>query len=81
EFLFVRWYESVQDHAWEMHTLCHICFLPLVNSDVFGSVDPGAVLKACHIIPAFSQGQCNSNDGISLIAGDKHDWQEYYINR
>ncbi|KAG1736096.1 uncharacterized protein EDB91DRAFT_1238087 [Suillus paluster] len=81
EFLFMRWYESVQDHAWETHNLCCVHFLPLANLGAFGFVDPGAVLRACHIIPAFSRGQRNLNDGISPVAGDKHDWKEYYINR
>ncbi|KAG1842190.1 hypothetical protein DFJ58DRAFT_732177 [Suillus subalutaceus] len=80
EFLFVWWYESVQEHVWEMHTLCRVRFLPLVNPGTFGFVDPGAVPRACHIIPAFSRGQRNSNDGISPVVGDKHNWQEYYVN-
>ncbi|KAG1817179.1 uncharacterized protein BJ212DRAFT_1299342 [Suillus subaureus] len=51
-----------------------------LNPGAFSFIDLGTVLRACHIIPAFSRGQHNSNDGISPIAGDKHDWQEYYIN-
>ncbi|KAG1857827.1 hypothetical protein F4604DRAFT_1931350 [Suillus subluteus] len=80
EFLFVRWYEPVQSHAWEMHTLSCVRFLPLENPNAFGFVNPGDVLRACHIIPAFSQGQHNPNVGISPLAGDKHDWKEYYVN-
>ncbi|KAG1832562.1 hypothetical protein F4604DRAFT_1945993 [Suillus subluteus] len=80
EFLFVRWYEPVQSHAWETHTLSRVRFLPLENPNAFGFVNPGDVLRACHIIPAFSQGQRNPNVGISPLAGDKHDWKEYYVN-
>ncbi|KAG2029658.1 hypothetical protein BDR03DRAFT_936805 [Suillus americanus] len=64
EFLFVRWYETVQDHAWDTCTL---------GRNAFGFVDPGVILRACHIIPAFSRHQRNP--------GDKHDWPEYYVNR
>ena len=82
EFLFVRWYECVQSHAWDTRTLGRVRFLPLANQNAFGFVDPGVVLRACHIIPAFSRGQCNPGGrGISPLAGDKHDWQEYYVNR
>lgn len=82
EFLLVRWYESVQIHAWDSHTLGRVRFRPLAHQNAFGFVDPGMVLRACHIIPAFSQGQRNPGEsGISPLAGDKHDWHEYYVNR
>ncbi|KAG1887690.1 hypothetical protein F4604DRAFT_1916503 [Suillus subluteus] len=80
EFLFVRWYKSVQRHAWETHTLGRVRFLPLANPNAFGFVDLGAVLRGCHIIPAFSRGERNPGGGISPLAGDKHDWHEYYVN-
>jgi hypothetical protein len=54
EFLFVQWHESIQDHTWETHTLCRVHFVLLANPGAFGFMDPGAVLRACHIIPAFS---------------------------
>ncbi|KAG0695162.1 hypothetical protein DFH29DRAFT_1005685 [Suillus ampliporus] len=81
EFLFIQWYESVQDHAWDTHTLGHVHFQPLANLNAFGFIDPGVVLRACHIVPAFSRGQRNLGEcGISPLAGDKHDWHEYYVN-
>jgi hypothetical protein len=80
EFLFVRWYESVQSHTWETHTLGRVRFLPLEHPDAFGFVNPVDVLRACHVIPAFSRGRRNPNVGISAVAGDKHDWKEYYVN-
>ncbi|KAG2120548.1 uncharacterized protein F5147DRAFT_766462 [Suillus discolor] len=81
EFLFVQWYEPVQNHAWETRTLSRVHFMPLTNPNAFGFVDPAVVLRACHIIPAFSKGQRNPNEhGISPLAGDKHDWCEYYVN-
>ncbi|KAG2057274.1 hypothetical protein BDR06DRAFT_980942 [Suillus hirtellus] len=54
DFLFVRWYEVIQSHAWETCALGRVCFLPLMDPNTFSFVDPGAVLRACHIIPAFS---------------------------
>lgn len=81
DFLFVRWYELIQHHSWEAHTLERVRFLPLTNPTAFGFVDPGAVLRACHIIPAFARGRRNLNGGISSLSGDKDDWLEYYVNR
>ncbi|KAG2737076.1 hypothetical protein P692DRAFT_20695012, partial [Suillus brevipes Sb2] len=80
EFLFVRWYQSVQRHDWETRTLGRVRFLPLSNPDAFGFLDPGDVLRGCHIIPAFSRGERNPGDGISPLAGDKYDWHEYFVN-
>ncbi|KAG1721499.1 uncharacterized protein EDB91DRAFT_1088421 [Suillus paluster] len=55
--------------------------MPLANRHAFGFVDPAVVLRACHIILAFLQGQCNPSEcGISTVAGDEHDWHEYYVN-
>ncbi|KAG1773249.1 hypothetical protein EV702DRAFT_976185 [Suillus placidus] len=81
DFLFVQWYELIQNHSWETHALERVCFLPLTNPTAFGFMDPGAVLRACHIIPAFARGQRNLNKGISSLSGDKDDWLEYYISR
>ncbi|KAG2339571.1 hypothetical protein BDR05DRAFT_891592, partial [Suillus weaverae] len=82
EFLLVRWYESVQNHAWDTHTLGCIHFRPLANQNAFGFMDPRVVLRVCHIIPAFARGQRNLGEcGISPLAGNKLDWCEYYINR
>ncbi|KAG1765160.1 hypothetical protein EV702DRAFT_981685, partial [Suillus placidus] len=54
EFLFVRWYKTVQNHAWDACTLGRVRFLPLASPNTFGFVDPRDVLRACHIIPTFS---------------------------
>ncbi|KAG2345692.1 hypothetical protein BDR05DRAFT_974997 [Suillus weaverae] len=81
EFLFVHWYEPVQTHTWSTCTLGRVHFWPLESQDAFSFVDPTNVLRACHIIPAFSQGQHNPDEcGISTLAGDKHNWHKYYIN-
>jgi hypothetical protein len=82
DFLSVRWYESVQSHIWEACTLGRVRFTSITNPNAFGFVDPGDVLRACHMIPAFSLGQRNPSEcGMSALAGDKHDWREYYVNR
>ena len=58
EFLWVRWFDVIQDHSslWEQQTLDTVRFLPMADSDAFGFVDPADVLRGCHVIPAFADG-------------------------
>ncbi|KAG1778107.1 hypothetical protein EV702DRAFT_968617, partial [Suillus placidus] len=53
-FIFVWWYETVSNHAWNSHNLGRVHFLPLANSNTFGFMDLATILSACHVIPAFS---------------------------
>jgi hypothetical protein len=82
EFLYVRWYEPVQRHAFETCTLGRVRLMPSANPNAFDFMDPGVVLRACHIIPAFSQGRRDlSAGGTTSLAGDKNEWHQYYVNR
>jgi len=42
EFLWVQWFEVLQDHflAWGQHTLNMVRFLPMADKHTFGFVDP-----------------------------------------
>ena len=82
EFLWVRWFEVLQDGflAWE--ELDSVRFLPMADNDAFGFVDPANVLRGCHVIPSYADGRLHP-DGIAMsrCAGDSDDWKQYYINR
>lgn len=84
DFLWVRWLELLQDRStalgWDQYSLDTVKFLPMADEDAFGFVDPADILRACHIIPSFSDGRLHS-DGMSRIAGDSDDWKFYFINR
>ena len=84
EFLWVRWFEVLQDHflPWGQHALDMVWFLPMADKHTFGFVDPANVLRSCHIIPSFADGRLHP-DGIAMshCAGDADDWRRYYINR
>jgi len=84
EFLWVRWFEVLQDHflAWGQHALDMVQFLPMADKHAFGFVDLANVLRSCHIIPSFADGRLHP-DGIAMshCAGDADDWRCYYINR
>ena len=82
-FLWVRWYQYVEDGAgWDASTLDCVRFLPMADDGAFGFVDPDDVLRGCHIIPQFSHG-LRHLDGTdnSHCAQDSLDWHFYYVNR
>ena len=83
EFLWVRWFEVLQDHlAWEKHALDTVRFVPMADEDAFGFVDPADVLRGCHVIPFFAGGRLHPDSiAMSRGAGDSDDWKQYYINR
>ena len=82
EFLWVRWYKYEGPNVrWSDSRLDRLSF-PLVTTEgAFGFVDPHDVLRACHIIPAFSNGKKYQDGvGISRCAHDSQDWACYYVN-
>lgn len=83
EFLWVRWYEPIDQHStWETSTLDRLTFPPLAHENSFDFLDPADVLRGCHIIPRFSSHKKHVDGlGVSASAGDKDDWNEYFVNR
>ena len=61
DFLWVRWYDSVnsEDSAAlnPESTLERLCFPPLLRAGSTAFLDPNSVLRACHIVPRFSEGR------------------------
>ena len=57
-------------------------FVPMMENDAFGFVDPANVIQSCHIILAFAMGKLHP-DGVAMsgCARDSDDWKRYYINR
>lgn len=81
EFLWVRWFELVSP-AKNGLTLDTLRFIPMVDPDAFGFVDPSDVLRACHLIPAFHHGHLHPDRiAMSMMAKDGNDWRQYYVNR
>jgi hypothetical protein len=86
EFIWVRHFEIIDDRAvqkgWSTASLDQLQFRPMDSQDAFGFVDPGQVIRACHLIPRFAQGKQHVNGkGLSRCAKDGDDWQVYYANR
>jgi hypothetical protein len=82
EFLWVRWFELVNQPPRNKLTLDTLRFVPMAEDDAFGFVDPADVVRSCHLIPAFASGKLHP-DGVSMsgIARDGDDWRHYYVNR
>ncbi|KAG2100219.1 uncharacterized protein F5147DRAFT_777132 [Suillus discolor] len=82
DFLWVRWYQYVDEGSSWCPSLDRVCFPPMAEPDAFGFVDPNDVLRCCHVIPQFSQHLRHlDGKGVSRCAQDQLDWKFYYINR
>lgn len=90
EFLWVRWYEHLEDSgSWAACTLDRLCFPPISKDGAFGFVDPADVVRGCHVIPRFATGLRWPKDqnrpamrSIKVLKGrDEDDWKEYCVNR
>ena len=58
-----------------------LAFPPLSSEGAFGFVDPGNIICACHIIPAFSNGKrYHGKVDLSHCMNDLRDWSQYYVN-
>ena len=83
EFLWVQWFELLKAPAgWGKYSLDKGRFIPIQRADVFGFVDPADVLRCCHLIPAFADGQQHFDRiTVSHDSRDADHWKYYYINR
>ncbi|KAG8697132.1 hypothetical protein FRC09_008057 [Ceratobasidium sp. 395] len=84
EFLWVRWMEIVELGSWDRCELDRVAYASGDSyRDAFGFLDPAAVIRSTHLIPAFKFGWVNSASRSSLASDDldKGDWHSYYVNR
>lgn len=80
EFLWVRWYEVMgKGGSWVPQRLDQVKFPTISDDESFGFVDPGDVLRGCHIIPSFNNHPVAS--GHSPYARDSEDCKFYFVNR
>ena len=86
EFLWVRWLAPLQNHKFCMTTharLPKVAFVEESDTDAFGFLDPGQVIRGAHLIPAFASGRGISSlrHGQSLARpeGELDDWESYYV--
>jgi hypothetical protein len=82
DFLWVRWYTIEDGPASLTGLLDCVRFPPMAHESSFEFLDPADVLRACHVVPLFSQGPVHSDGvGISFWARDVDDWKCYCLDR
>ena len=83
EFLWVRWFELIEQPSDGCDlALDALRFIPMMEDEAFGFVDPTDVIRSCHLIPAFAMGRLHPNGvAMSRCAQDGADWKKYYVNR
>lgn len=87
DFLWVRWYQGPIPRSGDLNRLDtwrldQLSFFPVNDPRAFGFVDPADVLRGCHIIPRFSEGQRRKDSStLSKCARDHGDWNSYYAAR
>jgi hypothetical protein len=83
EFLWVRWYRTVDVTAtgWNALKLDRVEFPDLADNDACGFIDPSDVLRGSHIIPSFARGRRLIIRDISLCARNSSDYLQYYVDR
>jgi hypothetical protein len=91
QFLWVRWFGRSEatnirvSQPVSQHQLDWVGFVTEKdNTECFGFLDPSDVVRSCHLIPAFKDGQTDELMGPSIArigADNDQDWKYYYINR
>ncbi|KZV82794.1 hypothetical protein EXIGLDRAFT_563809, partial [Exidia glandulosa HHB12029] len=83
EFLFVRWFEALEPPqlSWERSDLERVRFVPVASDEAFGFLDPGQVLRACHLIPCFADGRTKDYLGPSMFRDQDGDYVSYYVGQ
>ncbi|PPQ73255.1 hypothetical protein CVT24_009970 [Panaeolus cyanescens] len=91
QFLWVRWFEVENSFAsgWEHKRQHRLKFVPSDRpQDAFGFVDPANVIRAVHLIPAYSHGTTDAYLGSSIARNEEHqrnieddeDYRYHYVN-
>jgi len=82
--LWVRWYERDPHHEDGFSTLRlpQFSFVDVSNPDAHGFIDPTAVIRATHLIPAFHHDHMDPQPLLDCHATRflTDDWNHYYAN-
>lgn len=86
DFLWVRWFglDAGYPGGIKNRRLERIGYIQSDSQlDAFGFVNPADVIRACHLIPAFSFGRTTEYLGRSAVRKDDSDitdWHYFYVN-
>lgn len=84
--LWVRWFQTDRTHwaGWKAKRLYRVQFVPSLESDSFGFLDPKDVIRGAHLIPCFDRGLVVNPLTTSVSKWDyapKANWHYYYVNQ
>ena len=83
DVLWVRWFGHDADYqsGFKAHRLPRIGFFDGSEDRAFGFLDPNQVIRAAHLMPAFSQGRTRELLGPSIAHNEKEEeeWLRYYV--
>ncbi|KAF5393789.1 hypothetical protein D9757_000388 [Collybiopsis confluens] len=80
EFLWVRWYgiDSKFSFGPDKARLPKIGFVDDTDDMAFGFLDPVQVIRACHLIPSFSDGRTSAS--VACDSTNASNWEFFYVN-
>ena len=84
QVLWVRWYEKDTNYqdGFSALRLPRLSFVDATSPDAHGFIDPAAVLRAAHLIPAFNHELMDPQplEGCYATRFLSNDWNYYYAN-
>ncbi|EDQ99584.1 uncharacterized protein LACBIDRAFT_316366 [Laccaria bicolor S238N-H82] len=83
DFLWVRWFGHDTEYrsGFKARRLPRIGFFDGNEDRAFGFLDPNDIIRAAHLMPAFSQGRSRELLGRSIAHNqkDEEEWLRYYV--
>jgi hypothetical protein len=83
DVLWVRWFGHDANYrsGFTARRLPRIGFFDGSEDRAFGFLDPNQVIRAAHLMPAFSQGRTQELLGPSIAHNEKdeEEWLKYYV--
>ena len=86
DVLWVRWFEIDKTHraGWKAKRLYRIKYIPALEDNAFGFLDPNDIVRGSHLIGGFNLGHRSCSPGNPASAWDPEedsDWKTYYVNQ
>lgn len=64
-----------------MRRLERLHLADLDTDGAMGFIDPGAVIRGCHLVPAFNYGRLAPAGHPSVASSSLGDWRYFYVMR
>ena len=86
DVLWVRWFkiDNIHRAGWKAKRLYRVKYVPALDENAFGFLDPDDVVRGSHLIPGFNLGHRTHSPSDPATAWDlkkESDWKTYYVNQ